>query len=111
MSGIETTTISSKGQITIPLRIRKTFKIIAGQQFTFSEHKNGILLKPVDVTITDKTQTNEWSVSLQQALADVKAGRVKRFMSSEKFFAYLDELAAEGKPKPARPRAKRAKKA
>ena len=73
MPGIETTSISSKGQITIPLRIRKTFKIGAGQKFVFSERKDGILLKPVDVSVKDKTETAEWAACVKAGLADLKA--------------------------------------
>jgi AbrB family looped-hinge helix DNA binding protein len=107
MLGIETTSISSKGQITIPLRIRKAFKIGAGQKFAFSERKDGILLKPVDVSVKDKTETDEWAIGLKQALADVKAGRTTGPMTGEEFLALLNKTAAEGKSKPARSRAKR----
>lgn len=92
MRPIETTSMSSKGQITIPLRIRKAFKIAEGQQFIFSERKDGILLKPVDVAVTDRTATPAWAAGLKQALADVKAGRVKRFADEKEFLDYLAQL-------------------
>lgn len=91
MTQIETTSMSSKGQITIPLRIRKAFKIGAGQKFLFTECREGILLTPVDVTVRDKTASPAWKAGLKQAQADVEAGRVKRFKSEKEFLEFLEK--------------------
>ena len=95
--GVETTRISSKGQITIPQGIRSAFRIRGGQTFTFRVRKDGILLKPVDIRIADKTQSRQWADGLKAALADVKAGRVRRFKSDKAFLDHLAKLDAKAK--------------
>jgi AbrB family looped-hinge helix DNA binding protein len=100
MAGItEMTKVSSKGQITIPQGIRHAFRIRAGQTFVFKARKDGILLKPVEVSVSDKTATDAWATGLKAALADVKAGRVSRSMSEKEFFKDLDKLDAEADEK------------
>lgn len=95
MADIETTKISSKGQITIPQNIRRIFKIKTGQTFTFQARKEGILLKPVDLSVVDLTKSKEWDASLKAGLADLKAGRAQRFDSEEAFMKHLKELEVE----------------
>lgn len=97
MKQIDTTTISSKGQITIPTKIRHALKIQSGQTFTFHLRKDGILIKPVDVEITDKTATDEWEQGIKAAMEDIKAGRVRRFQSEKALMAHLDRLGAKKK--------------
>ncbi len=43
---METTRLSSKGQIIIPKSIRSTHQWHSGQEFIVEERDNGILLKP-----------------------------------------------------------------
>lgn len=97
MAGVaETTKITSKGQITIPLKIRNAVKIRRGQAFVFRVRKDGILMKPVNVTIDDMTKTKFWAESLKSSQADIKAGRSTIFMSDEEFLADLERQIEEG---------------
>ncbi len=43
----ETVTISSKGQVTIPSKVRKRLKIVKGEQFLVIQENNAIKLLPV----------------------------------------------------------------
>lgn len=92
MVDIERTKMSSKGQITIPRGIRHTFQIKTGQTFTFQLRKDGILLKPIDIAVVDRTHSEEWAEGLKAALEDVNAGRTRRFASEKEFVEYLDTL-------------------
>lgn len=47
MTELETVTISSKGQVTIPSKVRKRLKIVKGEQFIIVEENNAIKLVPV----------------------------------------------------------------
>lgn len=44
---METVTISSKGQIVIPARLRKRMKLKKGRRFIIEEEEEGIILKPL----------------------------------------------------------------
>lgn len=98
MAGIsETTKITSKGQITIPLQIRNAVNIRRGQSFVFRVRKDGILMKPVNVSVQDMTTTKAWAAGLKASKADLKAGRSTVFMSGEDFLKDLARLSAESK--------------
>lgn len=98
MAGItEITKITSKGQITIPLQIRNAVKIRRGQAFAFRIHKDGILMKPVNVSVDDMTDSDVWKEGLRASKADLKAGRSTTFMSTEEFLKHLAQLSEESK--------------
>lgn len=45
---METSTITSKGQILIPKRIRTKYGINAGSKILFEETKEGVIIKPLN---------------------------------------------------------------
>mgnify|MGYP001573602723 CR=1 FL=1 len=73
--------VKSKSQITLPQKVRKFLGIQEGDYLEVKIEKDAVVLKPK--TILDKFPIFELSLSgeamLQEALDDVKAGRVKKF--------------------------------
>ncbi len=60
MTVIETAKITSKGQITIPNRIRKILHVSAGTSLAFGLSKEGIVLLPCKVTVESPYTPSEW---------------------------------------------------
>ena len=94
---METSRITTKGQITLPASIRKRFGLAAGNTVMFASTDQGILVKPVE--IIDKTQTPAWKKNLDAALADVAAGRVTFHEDAESFISDLEKLGGVRRPK------------
>ena len=73
--------VKSKSHITLPQKVRKFLGIQEGDYLEVKIEKDAVVLKPK--TILDKFPIFELSLSgeamLQEALDDVKAGRVKKF--------------------------------
>ncbi len=61
MSIIETSKITSKGQVTIPNRIRKLLHLKEGSAVGFSLTKNGVVLVPCQVTAQSPYTPKEWA--------------------------------------------------
>jgi AbrB family looped-hinge helix DNA binding protein len=60
MTIIETTKMTSKGQVTIPLSVRKILGLQQGTSVAFSVTKNGIMLMPCEVTAQSPYTSKEW---------------------------------------------------
>ena len=60
MTVIETAKITSKGQITIPNRIRKLLHVSAGASLAFGLSKEGVVLLPCKVTVESPYTPREW---------------------------------------------------
>ncbi|HON56820.1 MAG TPA: AbrB/MazE/SpoVT family DNA-binding domain-containing protein [bacterium] len=45
---METSTLTKKGQIVIPSKIRKAFDLQSGDKISFVIHNNELIIKPVD---------------------------------------------------------------
>ncbi|MFH1799709.1 MAG: AbrB/MazE/SpoVT family DNA-binding domain-containing protein [Candidatus Omnitrophota bacterium] len=60
MTIIETTKMTSKGQVTIPLSVRKILGLQQGASVAFSVTKNGIMLMPCEVTAQSPYTPKEW---------------------------------------------------
>jgi len=59
----ETLVVSSRGQITLPVALRKRFGIKSGDVVILEEHGNEIVLKPaavVEIEYYDDTQIAQW---------------------------------------------------
>lgn len=87
MSIIETSKITSKGQVTIPNRIRKLLHLKEGSAVGFSLTKNGIILVPCQVTAQSPYTPKEWTKI--EKLANVKG---KTFFSTEKAKDFIKSL-------------------
>ena len=78
------TTISSKGQIVIPNKVRKKLDIKDGNVFTITEKKGLIVLKKLDQKLTqDDILTLE---SISDAWKEIESGKGGK-ASTKKFFA------------------------
>lgn len=61
MTVIETAKVTSKGQITIPNRIRKLLHVSAGTSLAFGLSKEGVVLLPCKVTVEFPYTPSEWA--------------------------------------------------
>ena len=87
MSIIETSKITSKGQITIPNRIRKLLHLKEGSAVGFSLTKNGLVLVPCQITAQSPYTPKEWAKI--EKLANAKG---KSFVSTEKAKDFIKSL-------------------
>mgnify|MGYP001559112606 CR=1 FL=1 len=60
MTVIETAKITSKGQVTIPNRIRKLLHVSTGNSLAFGLSKEGVVLLPCKVTVESPYTPSEW---------------------------------------------------
>ena len=60
MTIIETAKITSKGQVTIPHRVRKLLRLEKGSAVAFEITKEGVLLMPCKVTTQSPNSPKEW---------------------------------------------------
>jgi len=60
MTILETAKITSKGQVTIPNRIRKLLHVEAGASLAFGLSKEGVVLLPCKVTVESPYTPSEW---------------------------------------------------
>ncbi len=60
MTIIETAKITSKGQVTIPNRIRKILHVSAGANIAFGVGKEGVILLPCKVSVESPYTPSEW---------------------------------------------------
>ena len=61
MTVIETAKITSKGQVTIPNRIRKLLHLETGASLAFGLSKDGVVLLPCKVTAESPYTPSEWA--------------------------------------------------
>ncbi len=62
--------VNSKGQIVIPQKIRKEFKITKDSILALDKMKNHIIIKKIDTELLDK---------IKRSLEDIKHGRIKEW--------------------------------
>jgi AbrB family looped-hinge helix DNA binding protein len=60
MTIIDTTKMTSKGQVTIPNRVRKILHLHEGSSVAFTVTKHGIVLVPCEVTTRSPYTPKEW---------------------------------------------------
>ena len=60
MTIIDTTKMTSKGQVTIPNRIRKILHLNEGSSVAFTITKHGIILVPCEITARSPYTAQEW---------------------------------------------------
>ena len=60
MTIIETAKMTSKGQVTIPNRVRKLLRLEKGSAIAFGITKEGIILMPCKVTTQSPYSSKEW---------------------------------------------------
>jgi AbrB family looped-hinge helix DNA binding protein len=72
MTVIETAKVTSKGQVTIPNRIRKLLHVSAGTSLAFGLSKEGVVLLPCKVTVESPYTAVEWAKIERMASAKGK---------------------------------------
>ena len=72
MTILETAKMTSKGQVTIPNRIRKLLHLKQGEAIGFSVTKGGIVLVPCQITGRSPYTPNEWQKIEKLALEEGK---------------------------------------
>lgn len=87
MTIIETTKMTSKGQVTIPNRVRKLLHLQKGVSIAFGITKGGIVLMPCKVTAQSPYSTNEW-----KKIEKLAAQKGKQFSSAGDAKDYLANL-------------------
>ena len=78
MTMIDTTRMTSKGQVTIPNRIRKLLHLGGGSSVAFTVTKHGIVLVPCEVTARSPYSPKEW-----QKIEKLASEKGKPFSSPE----------------------------
>jgi AbrB family looped-hinge helix DNA binding protein len=61
MTVIETAKVTSKGQITIPNRIRKFLHLEEGASIAFGLTKRGVIMLPCKITLESPFNMREWA--------------------------------------------------
>lgn len=87
MTIIETTKMTSKGQVTIPNRVRKLLHLQEGSAVAFTVTKYGIILVPCEVTAKSPYSPKEW-----KKIEKLAAEEGKAFSNPEAAKKHLDGL-------------------
>ncbi len=86
MTVIETAKVTSKGQVTIPNRIRKLLHVQSGTSIAFGLSKQGVILFPCKITAESPYTSREWAKIEKLAVAKGKvyksAKEAKRYIES-----------------------------
>ncbi len=87
MTVLETAKVTSKGQITIPNRIRKLLRLQIGASLAFGLSKEGVLLLPCKVTAESPYTSSEWAKI--EKLASAKGKAYKSAKAAKKYIESL----------------------
>lgn len=87
MTVLETAKITSKGQVTIPNRIRKLLHVETGASLAFGLSKEGVVLLPCKVTVDSPYTPTEWAKL--EKLASVKGKAYKSVKKSKRHIEAL----------------------
>ena len=100
MTLIETAKVTSKGQVTIPNRVRKLLHVSSGDSLAFGLSKEGITILPCKVTVESIYSAIEWEKIERMASAKGKIYKnVKRPKKHIEEYSKLETLAAREKGK------------
>ncbi|MDE1871282.1 MAG: AbrB/MazE/SpoVT family DNA-binding domain-containing protein [Candidatus Micrarchaeota archaeon] len=83
---METVTVSSKGQIVIPARLRRRMRLKTKDRLIIAEEKGGILLKPIVKlsTMLGKYKIPSGTTALQNMRAEDDKAWIARILAMEK---------------------------
>ena len=87
MTVIETAKVTSKGQITIPNRIRKILHLSQGSSVAFSVSRNGVMLTPCTITAQSPYTPQEW-----EKIKKLTAVKGKTFKTAQEAVKYVNNL-------------------
>lgn len=88
-----TTWMRGKGQLTIPLEIRKALQLEEGDPVALEITDSGILLRPQKMIDADQAWfwSEAWQAGEREASADIESGRVEIHKTSDDFLSSLDD--------------------
>jgi AbrB family looped-hinge helix DNA binding protein len=89
----ETVRVQAKGQVTIPTKIRKKLNLRKGDLVSFVETKEGVLIKPAEVLLTEALDEigralKEEGITLEEW---IERGREIRGQLLEEMYGLKDE--------------------
>ncbi len=87
MTIIETTKMTSKGQVTIPNRVRQLLHLQKGSSVAFTVTKHGIILVPCEVTAHSPYSPKEW-----QKIEKLASEKGRAFTGDDAAKKYLASL-------------------
>lgn len=87
MTILETAKITSKGQITIPNRIRKILHLKEGSSIAFGLDKHGVVIMPCKITTESPYTAEEWAKI--EKLAAVEGKTYKSIKEAKKHIQAL----------------------
>ena len=87
MTVIETAKITSKGQVTIPNRIRKLLHVQSGASLAFGLSREGIVLLPCKVTAESPYTPGEWA-----KIEKLASGKGKIYKTVKKAKKHIESL-------------------
>lgn len=79
--------VSSKGQVTIPLKVRKALRIKGKGEVRFEEIPQGILIKYLELKEDDLFSEDEW-----RGLESLANKKGKRYSNADGFLKSLEGL-------------------
>ena len=91
--------VREKGQITLPLYMRKKLRLEQGDLVLAKIVDNTVILIPQETIDKDQTWfwTERWQKKEAEAEEDIKKGRVKSFDSVEELFDEIEETSETDK--------------
>ena len=85
MTIIDTTKMTSKGQVTIPSRIRALLHLHKGSSIAFGVTKNGVVLMPCEVTTHSPYSRKEWEkiekLASEKGTGALNADAAKKYLA------------------------------
>lgn len=78
MTVIDTAKVTSKGQVTIPNRIRKLLHVHQGASIAFGLTKQGVVILPCKVTVDSPYSHQEWAKIERLAAAKGKVHKTAK---------------------------------
>jgi len=87
MTILETAKVTSKGQVTIPNRIRQILHVSAGTSVAFGVGKEGIILLPCKITAESPYTACEWA-----KIEKLAAKKGKMYKSADKAKKHIEAL-------------------
>ncbi len=87
MTVLETAKITSKGQVTIPNRIRKLLHVETGSSLAFGLSKEGVVLLPCKITADSPYTSAEWA-----KIEKLTSARGKVYKSAKRAKKHIEAL-------------------
>lgn len=87
MTIIEIAKVTSKGQVTIPNRIRQILNVSAGASVAFGVGREGVVLLPCEVTVKSPYTASEWA-----KIEKLAAKKGKSYKSADKAKKHIETL-------------------